>query len=521
MTLLKRFPRPQRRASPLPDARRTQDVRWPYISAALLLLFAPNRIPAQAAERDLFVVDVSTDRVLQIDGETGALVRTVAAFAQFDNPRTLLFQGGDLLVGLDGLSAARINRYRFTGGVWSNLGALATSVTPTEMAAGPDGLIYWASFQGDNVWRTNPANGASGQFTPFQSGGVDGAASVLFAPNGSMWVSSSFNNRLVKFNGPTQPSPAAPAGMVVGVSCCGVTKSVVGPDGFIYQTGFTSSVFGNGAIFRVNPDTGATSVFAGGLNSPASLTFGPDGNLYAGDGNIIKKFDGLTGASLGNFSVLSTSVMQSPWDLTFAPGPLLSAPVDDGNGVEFRLDVTEILGRGVQATNLGALHRLYVDSFGGVGLAQDSNSITRSFVFSRQDGLSDPQVVGLFGSLEGLLHADLGGNVLTSATISLKDQFGNPIASDAVSIPVSASLSQTIDVNVLEELKVSAMLTPGTTYRLTSTLSASANGGATGRGFADFRNTFEVQLSGVPEPPASLLFLLGIGAAAIWRRRDG
>ncbi len=340
MTLTRRLTCRQVRNNPWHYDTRTIRCRWCFAPFALCFFVAIDVVPATGAERDLFVVDVSTDRVLQIDGDTGALIRTVATFAQFDNPRTVLFENGDLLVGLDGTVSSRINRYRFTGSFWSNLGAVATGVRPTEMTLGPDGLIYWANFQGDNVWRTNPTSGGSGQFTPLQSGGVDGAASVLFTPDASMWVSSSFNNRLVKFNGPTQSSPAAPAGMVVGVSCCGVTKAVVGPDAFIYQTGFTSSTFGNGAIFRVNPSTGATSVFAsGGLNSPASLTFGPDGHLYVGDGNIIKKFDGISGASLGNFSVQSTSNLQSPWDLAFAPGPILSAPVDGGNGIDFRLDV--------------------------------------------------------------------------------------------------------------------------------------------------------------------------------------
>jgi len=166
------------------------------------------------------------------------------------------------------------------------------------------------------------------------------------------------------------------------------------------------------------------------------------------------------------------------------------------------------------------LHRLYVDSFGGIGEVEDSNSITRSFVFSRQDGLPDPQMVGLFGILEGLLHADLGARALANATIQLRDQFGNPIVSDSVVIPVNASPSQTIDVDVFERLSVNAMLTPGTTYQLTSTLSASANGSATGRGFADFRNTFEVQLSGVPEPTTFPLLAIGVAANALLVRRD-
>ena len=87
---------------------------------ACLLLFSWIFVgEASAAARDLFVVDVSTDRLIQIDGDTGALVRTIATFGKFDNPRGLLFHDDELLVSLNGLntSTAATTSRTVSGGV--------------------------------------------------------------------------------------------------------------------------------------------------------------------------------------------------------------------------------------------------------------------------------------------------------------------------------------------------------------------------------------------------------------------
>jgi hypothetical protein len=75
---------------------------------------------------------------------------------------------------------------------------------------------------------------------------------------------------------PPFPSPPIPPQAVP-------TSVVKGPDGFYYVSQLTGFPFPKGAakIFRVNPATGAKTVFAGGFTNLMDLAFDRDGTLYA------------------------------------------------------------------------------------------------------------------------------------------------------------------------------------------------------------------------------------------------
>jgi hypothetical protein len=81
-----------------------------------------------------------------------------------------------------------------------------------------------------------------------------------------------FANRLVPnpFGGPDIPMQAVP------------TSVVVGPDRQYYVSQLTGFPFpvGGANVFRVNPRTGAVTVFASGFTNIMDLAFGKDGTLY-------------------------------------------------------------------------------------------------------------------------------------------------------------------------------------------------------------------------------------------------
>jgi hypothetical protein len=94
-----------------------------------------------------------------------------------------------------------------------------------------------------------------------------------------------FPNRLVPnpFGGPDVPMQAVP------------TSVVMGPDGQYYVSQLTGFPFppGGANVYRVNPRTGAVSVFASGFTNIMDLAFGQNGKLYV----LEIDHDGLLGGS--------------------------------------------------------------------------------------------------------------------------------------------------------------------------------------------------------------------------------
>ncbi len=198
----------------------------------------------------------------------------------------------------------------------ASTGAFVQNVANTGVGSFP--FSVGVRYDNQNVYI-----GRSDRVSVYSSGGVfqfdlDGVASnvsfatgLSFDSSNNLFVMGTGNNRVVKYD--------SSGGFVATSANLGgsLWGGDVGADGYLYVSRFSSD-----DILRINPTTLAVdSTFVtaglGGLDAPAGLRFGPDGNLYVTSNNTgqVLKYDGTTGAFISVFA----SSLASPQDLDFAP----------------------------------------------------------------------------------------------------------------------------------------------------------------------------------------------------------
>jgi hypothetical protein len=112
---------------------------------------------------------------------------------------------------------------------------------------------------------------------------VDGGRFVMADAGGNSVIRTDHRGRLEAlrvFPNVPKPNPFVP-GAIVPMQAV-PTGVVEGPDGFYYVSQLTGFPFpvGGAGVFRVNPRTGAYSVYATGFTMIMDLDFGDDGTLY-------------------------------------------------------------------------------------------------------------------------------------------------------------------------------------------------------------------------------------------------
>jgi sugar lactone lactonase YvrE len=205
-------------------------------------------------------------------------------------------------------------------------------VLPNGLIFGPDGNLYVCSLGTNSILRFDgitgdplPSPGNSGAtFVPSGSGelsfgtiGVSGSEWLIFGPNGNLYATSGGLNAppgsstVLRFNGKTGEFidafvPAGSGGLA------GPRALVFGPDGNLYVN---CSDPAPGPVLRYDGTTGAfLDIFVSAANNPfgensagypRGLVFGPDGNLYVGNGWVdhtsVLRYDGQTGALIDAF----------------------------------------------------------------------------------------------------------------------------------------------------------------------------------------------------------------------------
>ena len=219
----------------------------------------------------------------------------------------------DLLVA--DRNSSSITRYDSTTGQFLSTFVPAGSgglLHPQMMVMGADGNLYVGSSNNVNsnfntsILEYSGIDGSFlGTFIAAGSGGIGVIEDFIFRANGHAYVG---DGGVYEYS-----STGAP----IGIFATGGDILSFGPDGNLYA-GSNSSF----TVLKFNGSNGVnlgTFVGAGnGLNTIGDVVFGPDGNLYISTNNRVLKYNGTTGAFISTFVAIGSGGLSSPVGMAFS-----------------------------------------------------------------------------------------------------------------------------------------------------------------------------------------------------------
>jgi hypothetical protein len=257
----------------------------------------------------------------------------------------------------------RFDAVRFSESNGSFIGGLGGGGEgPGQTTVGPDGNIYQASINllnGDIISQIEKFNGSNGAFlqTLPTSNTYANASGIAVRSDGIIFVSShkaspgpaTAINGILRFDG-TSYSTFIPQGMG-GLS--NPSKLLFGPDGDLYAE--------DGGVIRRYDQAGN---FQGNIASGIAFTFGPDHNLYvalAGAGGVAR-YNISTGNPIDTFIPSGSSNVSNIADLSFGPDNNLyiAESVDTDSVVRYSGSSGSFLGTFIPKGSPGITVPLYL-----------------------------------------------------------------------------------------------------------------------------------------------------------------
>jgi RHS repeat-associated protein len=184
---------------------------------------------------------------------------------------------------------------------------------PKDVAVAPDGSFYIADSSNNRIRKVdrngiistvagNESKGYAGDGGPAVQAQLFSPSGLALAPDGSLYIADSANNRIRKLDGNGIISTVAGSGsagyggdggMAIQAKLSNPTKIALGPDGSLYIADSNNQRIrkvGNDGVITTVAGIGQAGYEGDGgpailakLNSPAALTVGADGSLYIAD----------------------------------------------------------------------------------------------------------------------------------------------------------------------------------------------------------------------------------------------
>jgi sugar lactone lactonase YvrE len=196
----------------------------------------------------------------------------------------------------------------------------------------PSGYLLVGSFDTNSVLRYSETTGAFvDQFDPHNLANLKNPGPGVFGPDGNLYVSSGVflnnNQKVVQYNG----TSGAFQSVFASQNITSPRGLLFGPDGNLYVADGNDAASGDPAsVERFDGKTGAflnyfVAPSSGGLEHPTYMVFGPNGkndgklDLYvaAGHQGAIYRYDGTTGAFKGVFVTEASGGLDAPAGMVF------------------------------------------------------------------------------------------------------------------------------------------------------------------------------------------------------------